>query len=109
MNSQTVTLHQINLHHSKFANFELFKQTETLSTFIALVQEPHFYKGKLTGTPWTLKAHSNGPNPRASIIHPKTMNIVFMEALSSGDTVSCLWETESEPWKNTLLVQAVTS
>ena len=32
MTNLTTTFHQINLHKSKLANFELFKQTHPLST-----------------------------------------------------------------------------
>ena len=35
----TTTFHQINLHKSKLANFELFKQIEPLCNFVALTKK----------------------------------------------------------------------
>ena len=49
MSNAITTLHQINLHKSKYANFELFKQVEPLKNFVALTQEPHTWNGKFTG------------------------------------------------------------
>jgi hypothetical protein len=93
MSNLTTTFHQINLHKSKFANFELFKQIEPLNNFVALTQEPHTYRGKLTGMPGGLRSHSVGPNARSCIIWPKKLNIKPIMDFCSGDVVSCLWET----------------
>ena len=95
MSNATSTLHQINLHKSKYANFELFKQVEPLSNFVALTQEPHVWKGKLTGLPRGLRSHLVGPNPRSCIIWPSKLNITPITEFCSGDVVSCLWETNS--------------
>ena len=95
MTNLTTTFHQINLHKSKLANFELFKQIEPLSNFVALTQEPHTYRGKLTGIPRGLKSHSVGPNARSCIIWPKKLNILPITDFCSGDVVSCLWETNT--------------
>jgi hypothetical protein len=45
MANLTTTFHQINLHKSKLANFELFKQIEPLRNVVALTQEPMSGKG----------------------------------------------------------------
>ena len=95
MTNLCTTFHQINLHKSKYANFELFKQVEPLSNFVALTQEPHIWKGKLTGLPRGLRSHLVGPNPRSSIIWPSKLNITPITEFCSGDVVSCLWETNS--------------
>ena len=55
MTISPTVFHQINLHKSKFANFELFKQIEPLRNFVALTQEPHVFKGKITGMPRGLR------------------------------------------------------
>ena len=102
MNGKHTTFHQINLHRSKYANFELFKQVEPLGHFIILAQEPHFYKGKLTGTPRGLKVHHTGQYSRSCIIHPKKLNIVSLPELCDRDVVSCLWEIE--PNKQVMLI-----
>ena len=98
------TLHQINLHKSKFANYELFKQVEPLRNFIALTQEPHVWKGKLTGIPRGLKSHLVGPNPRSCIVWPKKLNLTPINEFCTGDVVSCLWETNSILKTKTMLI-----
>ena len=95
MTNLLTTFHQINLHKSKFANFELFKQLEPLSNFVALTQEPYVYKGKITGIPRGLKHHLVEPNARSCIIWPKKLNITPVFDFCSGDIVTCLWETNS--------------
>ena len=57
MTNLLTSFHQINLHKSKSATFELFMQLEPLSNFAALTQEPHVYKGNITGMPRGLKCH----------------------------------------------------
>ena len=95
MTNLTTTFHQINLHKSKLANFELFKQTESLRNFVALTQEPHVWKGKVTGLPRGLRSHLAGTNPRSCIIWPKMLNITPIMEYCSDDVVSCLWESNS--------------
>ena len=95
MSNLLTTFHQINLHKSKYANFELFKQLEPLSSFVALTQEPHVYKGNFSGLPRGLKSHLVEPNSRSCIIWPKKLNITPVTAFCSGDIVTCLWETNS--------------
>ena len=102
--STHTTLHQINLHKSKYANYELFKQTEPLRNVIILAQEPHAYNGKITGTPRGLKARTVGPSPRSCIIHPIKLNITPISELCSEDVVSCLWETESSTYAKIMLI-----
>ena len=95
MSNAISTLHQINLHKSKYANFELFKQVEPLSNFVALTQEPHVWRGKLTGLPRGLRSHLVEPNSRSCIIWPSKLNITPVTEFCSGDVVACLWETNS--------------
>ena len=102
--STLTTIHQINLHKSKYANFELFKQTESLNNVIILAQEPHAYKGKITGTPRGLKTHQTGPLARSCIIHSKKHNITPLLELCSKNVVSCVWETESPTHKKIMLI-----
>ena len=71
MTNSMTTVHQINLHKSRNANYELFKQIEPLNFFVILTQEPHVLKGKISGIPRGLKAHLFGTISRSSIIHPK--------------------------------------
>ena len=104
MTTLSTIFHQINLHKSKLANFELFKQTESLNKFIILAQEPHTYKGNVTGTPRGLQTHLVGPSPRSCIIHPKILNIKSIPDFCSGDVVSCLWETGSVSMPNIMLI-----
>ena len=104
MTTLSTIFHQINLHKSKLANFELFKQTESLNKFIILAQEPHTYKGNVTGTPRGLQTHLAGPSPRSCIIHPKILNIKSIPDFCSGDVVSCLWETGSVSMPNIMLI-----
>ena len=92
MTISPTVFHQINLHKSKFANFELFKQIEPLRNFVALTQEPHVFKGKITGMPRGLRSHLAGLNSRSSIIWPKKLNITPITEFCSSDVVSCLWE-----------------
>ena len=102
--STVCTIHQINLHKSKYANFELFKQTESLDNVIILAQEPHAYKGKITGTPRGLKAHHMGALSRSCIIHPNKLNITPILEYCSEDVVSCLWETGSPTYTKIMLI-----
>ena len=95
MTNLTTTFHQINLHKSKLANFELFKQIEPLRNFVALTQEPHVWKGKITGLPKGLRSHLVGHNPRSCLIWPNKLNITPITEFCSGDVVSCLWESNS--------------
>ena len=95
MTNLSTTFHQINLHKSKLANFELFKQIEPLRNFVALTQEPHVWKGKVTGLPRGLGSHLVGPNSRSCVIWPKKLNITPITEFCSGDVVSCLWETNT--------------
>ena len=95
MSNFLTTVHQINLHKSKLSNFELFKQLEPLGNFAALAQEPHVFKGGITGLPRGLKSHLVEPNSRSCIIWPKKLNITPVTEFCSGDVVSCLWETNS--------------
>ena len=95
MTNLRTTFHQINLHKSKFANFELFKQIEPLHNFVALTQEPHVWKGKITGLPRGLRSHLVGLNSRSCIIWPKKLNITPITEFCSDDVVSCLWESNS--------------
>ena len=95
MTNSPTTIHQINLHKSKHANFELFKQTESLKNFVVLTQEPHVYKGKITGLPQGLRSHRVVPASRSCIIWPKTLNITPIIEFCSDDVASCLWETNS--------------
>ena len=99
-------LHQINLHKSKYANFELFKQIEPLKNFISLTQEPHIFKGKLTGIPRGLRSHLAGPHPRSCIIWPNKLNITPITEFCSSDVVSCLWETNSIMKTKIMLISA---
>ena len=98
------TIHQINLHKSKYANYELFKQIEPLINFAALTQEPHVFKGKLTGMPRGLKSHLSGPNPRSCIIWPKKLNITPITDFCTEDVISCLWETNSTMRTKVMLI-----
>ena len=100
------TIHQINLHKSKLANLELFKQLEPLNNFVALTQEPHVYKGKITGMPRGLKSHLVGTDSRSCIIWPKKLNITPVTEFCSGDTVACLWEIDSVLKTNLMLISA---
>ena len=95
MTNLLTTFHQINLHKSKFANFELFKQIEPLPSFVALTQEPHVWKGKITGLPRGLRSHLAGLNSRSCIIWPRKLNITPITQFCSDDVVSCLWESNS--------------
>ena len=95
MSNTLSTLHQINLHKSKYANFELFKQVEPLINFVALTQEPHVWKGKPTGLPKGFRSHLVESNPRSCIIWPSKLNITPITEFCSGDVVACLWETNS--------------
>ena len=95
MANLTTTFHQINLHKSKLANFELFKQIEPLRNVVALTQEPHVWKGKLTGLPRGLRSHLVGLNSRSCIIWPKKLNITPITEFCSGDVISCLWESNT--------------
>ena len=106
MVNSTTTLHQINLHKSKLANFELFKQTESLSNFVALTQEPHVYLGKITGLPRGLKSHLAGHISRSCIIWPRKLNITPITEFCSGDIVSCLWETNTNSRPRVMLISA---
>ena len=106
MSNSLTTVHQINLHKSKFANFELFKQVENLSNFAALTQEPHVFKGKITGLPRGLRSYLVGPNSRSCIIWPKKLNITPVTEFCSDDIVSCLWETNSAPRTKLMLISA---
>ena len=95
MPNSNTTLHQINLHKSPLANFELFKQVEPLSNFVVLTQEPHVGRGKITGLPRGLKSHLLGPNSRSCIIWPKKLNISPITDFCTDDVVTCLWEINS--------------
>ena len=106
MSNLHTIFHQINLHKSKYANYELFKQVETLNNFVALTQEPHIYKGKLTGLPRGLRSHLVGPNPRSCIIWPQKLNITPVTDFCTGDVVSCLWETDSIMRTKIILISA---
>ena len=106
MTNLLTTLHQINLHKSKYAHFELFKQVEPLSNFVVLTQEPHVYGGKFTGLPRGLKAHLIGSNSRSCIIWPKKLNITPVSEFCSDDIVACLWETNSSPKTKLMLISA---
>ena len=106
MTNLLTTLHQINLHKSKFANYELFKQVESLSNFIALTQEPHVWRGKLTGMLRGLKSYLVGLNPRSCIVWPKKLNITPITEFCTGDVVSCLWETNSILRTKVMLISA---
>ena len=104
MTSSLITIHQVNLHKSKYANFELFKQTESLENVVILAQEPHVYKGRITGTPRGLKSHQTGPSSRSCIIHSNKLNIIPILELCSEDVVSCLWETQSTTYTKIMLI-----
>ena len=106
MTNLHTTLHQINLHKSKYAHFELFKQVEPLSNFVVLTQEPHVYGGTFTGLPRGLKAHLIGSNSRSCIIWPKKLNITPVSEFCSDDIVACLWETNSSPKTKLMLISA---
>ena len=98
------TIHQVNLHKSKYANYELFKQTESLSNVIILAQEPHAYKGRITGTPRGLKSLMVGQLPKACIIYPNNLNIIPSTEHCSADVVSCVWETDSPTLTKIMLI-----
>ena len=106
MNNVITTLHQINLHKSKYANIELFKQVEPLRNFVALTQEPHTWNGKPTGLPRGLRSHLVGLNSRSCIIWPQKLNITPITEFCSGDVVSCLWETNSILRTKLILISA---
>jgi hypothetical protein len=67
--SNLITIHQINLQHSKLATLELIKQLEGVPRFIVLAQEPYFYN-KLMFIPRHIKTISHtSSKPRACIMH----------------------------------------
>ena len=106
MTHKGIIFHQINLHRSKFSNFELFKQLESLDNFIVLAQEPHVHKSKITGAPRGLKSKLSCPDSRSCILHPSSMNVAVVGELCSRDITACIWETTSTNHPKIMLISA---
>ena len=106
MSISPIIIHQINLHRSKYANIELFKQVEPLKRFISLTQEPHVTHGRLTGSPRSLMTRCVGDDPRACVLHPGDINVAPLVHLSSRDVMTCLWETGQDTIPKILLISA---
>ena len=90
--SDLITLHQINLQHSKLATLELVKQIEKVPNFIILAQEPYFYN-KLLLIPNQIQRFSpNLSKPRSCIMHHPTLNIFPLPQFSDPDTTVGSWQ-----------------
>jgi hypothetical protein len=90
--SNLITIHQINLQHSKLATHELAKQLEGLPKFIVLAQEPYYYN-KLMFIPSQIKTISHtSSKPRACIMHHPNLVIFPLPQFSDPDTAVGSWE-----------------
>jgi ribonuclease HI len=89
--SARVDFDQINLHHCREATSVLRCKLDSGLTNIALIQEPHFYKGKILGLGSSGFLHfvSNPPlATRACIYTNKKVNAVLLNSFSNSDFVA---------------------
>ena len=74
---------QINLRHAKTASVELAKRIHK-SKEIGLVSEPWIHRGLVKGLD-QLKSLCKGPKPRAAIVAPNQVKVMFIDDLSDED------------------------
>jgi hypothetical protein len=88
-----IVFDQINLHHCKEATSVLRRSLDSMQTNIALIQEPHFFKGKVIGLGSSGTLHcifSEQLVTRACIYTSKFVNATLLRQFSNTDFVAIL-------------------
>ena len=91
MNSTTLKCCQINLQHCQAASYNLCRELGSLQTYIAMVQEPCVYKGRIKGSPPAAVKHTGigrQGRPRACIYTSGNLDFLMLPKYSNADVVT---------------------